>query len=101
MPCCTRDCISAALHPPAAQDRTRTRARMEESSNGNLHIVGSFKTDVDPNFKLCLTSRVSAADFNMGYCMTGTLERGCKRTNSFQVTHFAVIRRLEVPTPTT
>jgi hypothetical protein len=29
----------------------------------------------------------------MGYCLTGTLERGCQHTNQFQTTHFAVIRR--------
>uniref|UniRef100_A0A182YR40 Uncharacterized protein n=1 Tax=Anopheles stephensi TaxID=30069 RepID=A0A182YR40_ANOST len=29
----------------------------------------------------------------MGYCLTGTLERGCERTNQYQTTHFAVIRR--------
>lgn len=33
------------------------------------------------------------ADYNMGYCLTGTLERGYKKTNAFQQTHFAVIRR--------
>ena len=29
----------------------------------------------------------------MGYCLTGTLERGCNNTNTFQTTHFAVVRR--------
>ncbi|KAK6628075.1 hypothetical protein RUM44_010557 [Polyplax serrata] len=43
--------------------------------------------------QLYLTSNVSTADFNMGYSMTGTLERGYKSSNSFQMTHFAVIRR--------
>uniref|UniRef100_A0A336MPD4 CSON004636 protein n=1 Tax=Culicoides sonorensis TaxID=179676 RepID=A0A336MPD4_CULSO len=42
---------------------------------------------------LYLSSNISLADYNMGYCLTGTLERGCKRTNQFQTTHFAVIRR--------
>ncbi|KAF7389821.1 hypothetical protein HZH68_011678 [Vespula germanica] len=56
--------------------------------------------------QLYLTSNVSSSDFNMGYSMTGTLERGCKKTNSFQMTHFAVIRRrdyekaYEDPNPT-
>lgn len=43
--------------------------------------------------QLYLTSNVTVSDFNMGYSMTGTLERGCKKNNSFQMTHFAVIRR--------
>lgn len=44
-------------------------------------------------FQLCLTSNVSTADFNMGYSLTGSLECGCTKNNSFQTTHFAVIRR--------
>ncbi|KAL0275059.1 UNVERIFIED_CONTAM: hypothetical protein PYX00_003040 [Menopon gallinae] len=67
---------------------------MIDSGTGTLYIVGSFKRmTVDPDFKLYLTSHISTADFNMGYSMTGTLERGNKSSNSFQMTHFAVIRR--------
>lgn len=43
--------------------------------------------------KLNLTSNVSTSDYNMGYCLTGTLERGYKESNKFQQTHFVVIRR--------
>lgn len=43
--------------------------------------------------QLYLTSNISLADYNMGYCLTGTLEKGYKKTNKFQQTHFVVIRR--------
>jgi len=49
--------------------------------------------------QLCLTSNVSTSDFNMGYSMTGTLERGSKKSNSFQMTHFVVIRRRDYEKP--
>ncbi|GBP84737.1 hypothetical protein EVAR_64632_1 [Eumeta japonica] len=45
--------------------------------------------------QLYLTTNVTQADFNMGYTMTGTLERGSRATNNFQVTHFAVLRRCD------
>ncbi|KPI96973.1 hypothetical protein RR46_05590 [Papilio xuthus] len=61
-----------------------------------VYIVGTFKhLGTDSDFKLYLTTNVTQADFNMGYTMTGTLERGCRATNTFQVTHFAVLRRCD------
>ncbi|KAF6213137.1 hypothetical protein GE061_010852 [Apolygus lucorum] len=67
---------------------------MVESDRGNLSIVGSFKKSVpDPDFKLWLTSSISISDRNMGYCMTGSLDRGSKSAHSYQTTHFAVIRQ--------
>ncbi|XP_046421165.1 uncharacterized protein [Neodiprion pinetum] len=78
----------------AGTRRYSTQAKMVDTGTGTLYIIGSFKRmTTDPDFKLYLTSNVSSSDFNMGYSMTGTLERGCKKTNSFQMTHFAVIRR--------
>ncbi|XP_076285823.1 uncharacterized protein LOC143211740 isoform X4 [Lasioglossum baleicum] len=78
----------------AGTRRYSTEAKMVDSGTGTLYIIGSFKRmSTDPDFKLYLTSNVSSSDFNMGYSMTGTLERGCKKTNTFQMTHFAVIRR--------
>ncbi|XP_034478101.1 uncharacterized protein LOC117784464 [Drosophila innubila] len=44
-------------------------------------------------FKLYLTSNISMEDYNMGYCLTGFVERRCQQTNTFQMTHFAVIKR--------
>ncbi|XP_014290196.1 uncharacterized protein [Halyomorpha halys] len=82
----------------AGTRRYATRARMMESEKGNLYIVGSFKKAVpDPDFKLWLTSSISIADRNMGYCMTGSLDRGTKKTHNYQTTHFAVIRTHHVP----
>ncbi|XP_018897220.1 uncharacterized protein [Bemisia tabaci] len=77
----------------AGTRRFKTNAKMVDSGTGHVFIVGSFKKTPEPDFKLCLTSKVSMADFNMGYCMTGSLERGTKKDNCFQTTHFAVIRR--------
>ncbi|KAF3422345.1 hypothetical protein E2986_12494 [Frieseomelitta varia] len=78
----------------AGTRRYSTQAKMVDTGTGTLYIIGSFKRmTTDPDFKLYLTSNVSSSDFNMGYSMTGTLERGCKKTNTFQMTHFAVIRR--------
>ncbi|XP_014206958.1 uncharacterized protein LOC106638354 [Copidosoma floridanum] len=78
----------------AGTRRYSTQAKMVDNGNGALYIIGSFKRmTIDADFKLYLTSNVSSSDYNMGYSMTGTLERGCKKTNTFQVTHFAVIRR--------
>nr|CAD7199465.1 unnamed protein product [Timema douglasi] len=56
---------------------------------------GSIPSAKYPGFipDLFLSSNVTTSDFNMGYSMTGTLERGDRKTNSFQMTHFAVIRR--------
>ncbi|EDW10824.2 uncharacterized protein Dmoj_GI18347 [Drosophila mojavensis] len=50
-------------------------------------------------FKLYLTSNISMEDYNMGYCLTGFVERRCQLTNTFQMTHFAVIKRQWPPPP--
>jgi hypothetical protein len=55
--------------------------------NFNVFLFFSFHP------QLYLSSNISLADYNMGYCLTGTLDRGCQQTNQFQTTHFAVIRR--------
>ncbi|KAG4072533.1 hypothetical protein HA402_004622 [Bradysia odoriphaga] len=78
----------------AGSRQTSTFGRMIPADSGALLIIGSFKKRFpDPDFKLYLSSNISISDYNMGYCLTGTLERGCKRTNNFQISHFAVIRR--------
>ncbi|XP_017299672.2 uncharacterized protein LOC103509413 [Diaphorina citri] len=78
----------------AGTRRYKTTAKMLDNGRGSLYIVGSFKKNIpEPDFKLFLTSNVTISDFNMGYSMTGSLERGSKRDNSFQTTHFAVIKR--------
>ncbi|XP_046675132.1 uncharacterized protein LOC124363903 [Homalodisca vitripennis] len=75
----------------------RFTTQAEMTNNGhNVCIVGSFKKTVgDPDFKLNLTCNVSMADFNMGYMMTGSLERGHRKKNVYQMTHFAIIQRID------
>ncbi|XP_058465287.1 uncharacterized protein LOC131438910 [Malaya genurostris] len=78
----------------AGSRKQSTQGRMIVVGDGALLIVGTFKRRVpDPDFKLYLSSNITLADYNMGYCLTGTLERGDQRSNQFQTTHFAVIRR--------
>ncbi|XP_017070504.2 uncharacterized protein LOC108107468 [Drosophila eugracilis] len=65
---------------------------------------GSTGCDKSPpawndEFKLYLTSNISMEDYNMGYCLTGFVERRCQVTNTFQMTHFAVIKRQWPPSP--
>lgn len=48
---------------------------------------------MNDNEQLNLTSNISIDDYRMGYCIIGTLERGYKKTNKYQQTHFVVIRR--------
>ncbi|KOX80049.1 hypothetical protein WN51_06463 [Melipona quadrifasciata] len=94
LPVSFNDPITRARLSPLYLIRYSTQAKMVDTGTGTLYIIGSFKRmATDPDFKLYLTSNVSSSDFNMGYSMTGTLERGCKKTNTFQMTHFAVIRR--------
>jgi len=64
---------------------------MTSSSNsGNFFVVGRF---ADADFKLSLSTNVSNADFQLGYCMTGTLERGCRADGRMEMTHYAMIKR--------
>ena len=70
---------------------------MVDAGNGTVYVLGVFPKSCpssEPHFKLSLTGNISAADFNLGYLMTGTLERGqASVKSSLQLTHFAVIRR--------
>ena len=71
---------------------------MIDAGRGTVNVVGCFKncnSEVDePEFKLALTSHISPADVNLGYLMTGTLERG-RHVDCLQPTHFAVLRKFE------
>lgn len=75
--------------------RSTTQAKLIDAGQGTVYVVGSFKgtSDPEPEFKLALTSRISKTDVNLGYAMTGTLERGYG--DELQPTHFAVLRRCE------
>lgn len=72
------------------------------SSHWFCHFDFTILTDKRSSANVCfcslqllLTSNITIADFNMGYCMTGSLERGSHQQNTYQTTHFAVIRRAE------
>ena len=76
--------------------RVSATGRMTSSSNsGSFVVVGKFRDPllVDPDFKLSLSTNVSNADFQLGYCMTGTLERGCRADGRMEMTHYAMIKR--------
>lgn len=74
----------------AAAAAIRTRAMGCDKS-----LAGAWNDE----FKLYLTSNISMEDYNMGYCLTGFVERRCQVTNTFQMTHFAVIKRQWPPSP--
>ena len=71
------------------------RGKMTNIGNGTMVISGKMKgnSSAGVHFKLQLTSCVSNEDFQMGYCMTGTLERGNGQNDGMELTHFAAIRR--------
>ena len=71
------------------------KGRFVDHGNGAMFIVGKFKDKgaVEPDFKLQLTTSVSNTDFQLGYSMTGTLERGDKRSGNMEMTHYAMIKR--------
>ncbi|XP_055908576.1 uncharacterized protein LOC129943281 [Eupeodes corollae] len=75
--------------------RQVTKAKMLPMDKGSLLILGHFnrKQSTETEFKLYLSSNISMEDYNMGYCLTGFVERRCPQTNAFQMTHFAVIKR--------
>lgn len=67
---------------------------MSDSGNGTMVVTGKFKHyTTSPDFKLTLTTNVSNADFQMGYSITGTLERGDRKKGGLEMTHFAMIKR--------
>ncbi|EDW60633.1 uncharacterized protein [Drosophila virilis] len=61
--------------------------------NGRAQSKSKSQLAYNDEFKLYLTSNISMEDYNMGYCLTGFVERRCQLTNTFQMTHFAVIKR--------
>ncbi|KAK2159977.1 hypothetical protein LSH36_142g02015 [Paralvinella palmiformis] len=74
--------------------KNTTKAKIVNSGSGDMCVVGRFKkTPFEPDFKLFLTTNVSNADFQLGYSMTGTLERGDRRKGNWQMTHYAMIKR--------
>lgn len=74
--------------------RYQVKGKVINMKNGNLTISGKIKDKSNSDFKMHLTSNVSNADFQLGYCVTGTLERGNKKTEKgMTLTHYAMIKR--------
>ncbi|XP_017872686.1 PREDICTED: uncharacterized protein LOC108620291, partial [Drosophila arizonae] len=69
------------------------------SPNSSSQSKSKSQLAYNDEFKLYLTSNISMEDYNMGYCLTGFVERRCQLTNTFQMTHFAVIKRQWPPPP--
>ncbi len=44
-------------------------------------------------FQLTLSSEVSECDFQLGYCLTGVLERAQAKYAPYAITHLAFVRR--------
>ncbi|CAG7823884.1 unnamed protein product [Allacma fusca] len=80
----------------SGSQKRSARAKIHEIEDSTLCIIGSFKTGAEPDFKLVLTSDVAQEDFNMGYSLTGLLERGDRRKYGLQPSHFVAVRRKEL-----
>jgi len=83
----------------AGTRRNTTQAKVVDAGKGSVNVMGSFdkESSAEPDFKLTLTSQITTADANLGYLMTGTLERGhvINKSSNWQLTHFAVLRKYE------
>ena len=66
---------------------------MRDNGKGTVVITGKFKETRHSDFQMFLTTNVDNADFNLGYCVTGTLEQGDRDSGELQLTHFAMIKR--------
>jgi hypothetical protein len=59
--------------------------------NGRLEITGQFQRLTDANFRLVLSSQVTADDISDGYVLSGDLELGDSK-ETMQQSHFAVVK---------
>ncbi|XP_027230046.1 uncharacterized protein [Penaeus vannamei] len=73
--------------------RHKTVARVMPAREGEVVVEGTFRGIPDPDFRLVLTSSLTPADQRRGYHMTGSLERGDRKTGLWQTTHLAVTKR--------
>jgi len=108
--------LSSLLLQPVWWSRSRCRVlelcgtrratavgKISTAGNGNhVTVVGRFKEDATAagagatdgrDFKLTLSTDVTNADFQLGYCMTGTLERGNRKSGCMEMTHYAMVKR--------
>ena len=76
-----------------AKKRT-TKGKMSDKGSGAMVVSGKFKDNsASPDFRMTLTTNINNTDFQLGYCVTGTLERGDKKRGDLQLTHFAMVKR--------
>ncbi|XP_060565573.1 uncharacterized protein LOC132724652 [Ruditapes philippinarum] len=74
--------------------RHEVKGKVHYIRNGSVVISGKIKDSKNEDFRMNLTSNVSNADFQLGYCITGTLERGDKKCEKgLTLTHYAMIKR--------
>ena len=74
--------------------KTAGKGKMVDTGNGNLLVLGRLKNVTEcPDFRLTLSTDISNTDFQLGYSMTGTLERGYHNKGTLEFTHFAMIKR--------
>ncbi|XP_073847900.1 uncharacterized protein [Musca autumnalis] len=83
---------SGALSTYSTTSSTSSSGRSPSAAAAASSSAAAHSKDND-EFKLYLSSNISMEDYNMGYCLTGFVERRCQQTNTFQMTHFAVIKR--------
>lgn len=70
-----------------------TKGKMSDKGSGSMVISGKFKNTPSPDFRMTLTTNISNEDFQLGYCVTGTLERGDKKKGDLQLAQFAMVKR--------
>ncbi|CDS37110.1 conserved hypothetical protein [Echinococcus multilocularis] len=92
-----RYCSVVKICGPNKRFVARAKA-MCTKHDGALFVTGKFKDDEEgmagkPHFCIFLTSNVTQSDFHAGYILTGTLQRGDRRKNDWETTHFAMVRR--------
>lgn len=86
--------ITIELIDSCVHSRNKGKGEIVYCNGGSLVIAGSFDKFNDiPDFKLSLTTNVGQTEYNMGYSMTGTLERGWSAMNKFETTHYAVVKK--------
>lgn len=74
--------------------KNEVKGKVHCTKDGCIVILGKIKGKTNSDFRMFLTSNVSNADFHIGYCITGTLERGDRnKEKGMNLTHFAMIRR--------
>uniref|UniRef100_H2ZIM2 Uncharacterized protein n=1 Tax=Ciona savignyi TaxID=51511 RepID=H2ZIM2_CIOSA len=81
-------------HRAGGRPAVSALGKIVQNRDGTLTILGRFKRNKDPDFRLHLSGRVTKDDFERGYLMTGALQLGdLKGEGRLEITHFAVVPR--------